>query len=172
LPDLPQLFKLLGGDSWTVYRFLIQHQPEVEGDTALSALLRGKVAKPISHQISVRRRFTQVRGGSSFDSEPPPTRVRRGMCSVTVVPSPTALHTSSRNERPYNAWSRRRSSLKACARGRSPKKQCSTFAGVIPCPSSLTLISNQFPARQASRRSRPAVGEDCSPCWTAFSSNG
>jgi len=26
----------------------------------------GKVAKPISHQISVRRRFTQVRGGSSF----------------------------------------------------------------------------------------------------------
>jgi hypothetical protein len=30
LPDLPQLFKLLGGDPWTVYRFLIQHHPELE----------------------------------------------------------------------------------------------------------------------------------------------
>ena len=48
LPDLPQLFKLLGGDSWTVYRFLIQHHPELEGDTALSALLRGKVEKVLA----------------------------------------------------------------------------------------------------------------------------
>jgi hypothetical protein len=48
LPDLPQLFKLLGGDSWTVYRFLIQHHPELEGDTALSALLRGKVEKVLT----------------------------------------------------------------------------------------------------------------------------
>lgn len=48
LPDLPQVFKLLGGDSWTVYRFLIQHHPELEGDTALSALLRGKVEKVLA----------------------------------------------------------------------------------------------------------------------------
>jgi len=48
LPDLPQLFKLLGGDSWTVYRFLIQHHPELEGDTALSALLRRKVDKVLA----------------------------------------------------------------------------------------------------------------------------
>jgi len=48
LPDLPRLFKLLGGDSWTVYRFLIQHHPELEGDTALSALLRGKVEKVLA----------------------------------------------------------------------------------------------------------------------------
>jgi hypothetical protein len=31
LPELPKLFDLLGGDSWTVYRFLIQHHPELEG---------------------------------------------------------------------------------------------------------------------------------------------
>jgi hypothetical protein len=48
LPDLPQLFQLLGGDSWTVYRFLIQHHPELEDDTALSALLRGKVDKVLA----------------------------------------------------------------------------------------------------------------------------
>jgi hypothetical protein len=56
LPDLPQLFKLLGGDSWTVYRFLIQHHPELEGDTALSALLRGKVEKDSNRAKSSSRR--------------------------------------------------------------------------------------------------------------------
>jgi hypothetical protein len=45
LPDLPRIFDLLGGDSWTVYRFLTQDHPELEGGTALSALLRGKVEK-------------------------------------------------------------------------------------------------------------------------------
>jgi hypothetical protein len=48
LPDLPQLFDLLGGDSWTVYRFLTQHHPELEGDTALSALQRGKVSRVLA----------------------------------------------------------------------------------------------------------------------------
>ena len=43
LPELPRLFEILGGDSWTIYRFLTQHHPELEGNTALSALLRGKV---------------------------------------------------------------------------------------------------------------------------------
>jgi hypothetical protein len=48
LPGLPQLFNLLGGDSWTVYRFLIQHHPELEDATALSALQRGKVDKVLA----------------------------------------------------------------------------------------------------------------------------
>jgi hypothetical protein len=41
LQELPKLFDVLGGDSWTVYRFLTQHHPELEGDTARSALQRG-----------------------------------------------------------------------------------------------------------------------------------
>jgi hypothetical protein len=31
LPELPRLFDLLGGDSWTVYRLLTQRHPELEG---------------------------------------------------------------------------------------------------------------------------------------------
>jgi len=41
-PELPRLFDLLSGDSWTVYRFLAQHYPELDGGTALSVLKRGK----------------------------------------------------------------------------------------------------------------------------------
>jgi nucleoid DNA-binding protein len=48
LPELPRLFEALGGESWTVYRFLTQHHPELEGDTALSALQRGKVEKVLA----------------------------------------------------------------------------------------------------------------------------
>jgi hypothetical protein len=48
LPELPQIFDALGGDSWTVYRFLTQHHPELEGETALSALHRGKVEKVLA----------------------------------------------------------------------------------------------------------------------------
>jgi hypothetical protein len=48
LPELPRLFEVLGGESWTVYRFLTQHHPELEGDTALSALRRGKVEKVLA----------------------------------------------------------------------------------------------------------------------------
>ena len=48
LPKLPQLFEVLGGESWTVYRFLTQHHPELEGDTALSALQCGKVEKVLA----------------------------------------------------------------------------------------------------------------------------
>jgi hypothetical protein len=36
---------LPGGDSWAVYRFLTQDHPELEGDTALSGLQRGKVSE-------------------------------------------------------------------------------------------------------------------------------
>jgi hypothetical protein len=38
----------LGGDSWTLYRFLTQYHPELDGDTALSTLLRGKVEKVLA----------------------------------------------------------------------------------------------------------------------------
>jgi hypothetical protein len=31
LPELPKLFERLGGDPWTVYRFLLQHHPELDG---------------------------------------------------------------------------------------------------------------------------------------------
>ncbi len=48
LPELPRLFEVLGGESWTVYRFLTQHHPELDGDTALSALQRGKVEKVLA----------------------------------------------------------------------------------------------------------------------------
>ena len=48
LPDLPRLFDLLGGDSWTVYRFLTQHHPELDGDTALSTLQRGNVSQVLA----------------------------------------------------------------------------------------------------------------------------
>jgi DNA-binding transcriptional regulator YiaG len=43
LPELPRISHLLGGDSWTVYRFLTQRHPELEGATAMSSLLDGKV---------------------------------------------------------------------------------------------------------------------------------
>src|SRR5258708_40088181 len=39
LPDLPKLFKLLCGDLWTAYRFLIQNRPGLEGDAELYAFL-------------------------------------------------------------------------------------------------------------------------------------
>jgi hypothetical protein len=48
LPELPRFFDLLGGDSWTVYRFLNQHHSELEGDIALSALQRGKVSQVLA----------------------------------------------------------------------------------------------------------------------------
>jgi hypothetical protein len=43
LPELPRLFELLGGNPWTVYRFLLQHHPELDGATAFEALKTGKV---------------------------------------------------------------------------------------------------------------------------------
>lgn len=43
LPELPRLFKTLGGRPWTVYRFLVQRHPELDGKTALEALRDGRV---------------------------------------------------------------------------------------------------------------------------------
>lgn len=45
LRQLPRLCEILGGEFWTVQGFLTQDRPELEGDTALSALQGGKVAK-------------------------------------------------------------------------------------------------------------------------------
>jgi hypothetical protein len=39
---------LLGGDRWTVYRFLNQCHPELSGDTAISGLQRGKVSQVLA----------------------------------------------------------------------------------------------------------------------------
>jgi hypothetical protein len=43
LPGLKTLFKTLGGDPWTVYRFLLQQHNELAGETALDALKAGRV---------------------------------------------------------------------------------------------------------------------------------
>lgn len=39
---IPQLFEKLGDSSWTVYRFLVQRHPELEGATGVDALRRGR----------------------------------------------------------------------------------------------------------------------------------
>jgi hypothetical protein len=58
LPELPPLFDVLGGDSWTAYRFLIQHHLELDSDTALSALQRGKVSQVLVPTESVAGVFS------------------------------------------------------------------------------------------------------------------
>src|SRR5260221_12815626 len=42
LPDLPPIFDLLGGGSWTVFWFLTQDHPELAGGTAFLTLFPGK----------------------------------------------------------------------------------------------------------------------------------
>jgi hypothetical protein len=48
----------LVGDSWTVYRFLTQHHPELEGDIALSALQHGKVSRALTTDENASSRFS------------------------------------------------------------------------------------------------------------------
>jgi hypothetical protein len=43
LPALPRLFAILGDDPWRVYRFLLQHHPEIGGERAVDALKRGRL---------------------------------------------------------------------------------------------------------------------------------
>ncbi|MDQ2860846.1 MAG: hypothetical protein M3T55_08985 [Pseudomonadota bacterium] len=43
LPGLKTLFEALGGDPWTIYRFLLQRHNELAGETALDALKAGRV---------------------------------------------------------------------------------------------------------------------------------
>jgi hypothetical protein len=44
---IPALFERLGAGAWAVYRFLLQHHPELDGLTALEALRRGHDAAVI-----------------------------------------------------------------------------------------------------------------------------
>lgn len=55
---LPELFERLGGAPWAVYRFLIQHHPELEGSTALEALRRGRDEGVLEAAENVGRAFS------------------------------------------------------------------------------------------------------------------
>ena len=52
---LPKLFEQLGDDPWAVYRFLMQHHPELDGLTGREALQRGMASKAIEAAESVAR---------------------------------------------------------------------------------------------------------------------
>jgi nucleoid DNA-binding protein len=52
---LPELFDRLGGDPWEVYRFLVQHHPELGGLTGMEALRRGRVTEVIDAAESTLR---------------------------------------------------------------------------------------------------------------------
>jgi len=54
---LPALFDHLGGSPWAVYRFLVQHHPELSGLTASDALLRGHEAQVVDVAESMARDF-------------------------------------------------------------------------------------------------------------------
>ena len=50
---LPALFERLGGGPWTVYRFLVQAHPELDGLTGREALRRGKVEQALEAAESI-----------------------------------------------------------------------------------------------------------------------
>lgn len=52
---LPRLFDLLGGSPWAVYRFLVQHHPELNGLTGRDVLSRGRAAEAFEAAESVVR---------------------------------------------------------------------------------------------------------------------
>lgn len=54
---LPALFERLGDSPWAVYRFLVQHHPELGGITGREALQRGRTAETIEAAESVARDF-------------------------------------------------------------------------------------------------------------------
>jgi len=54
---LPQLFDRLGGDTWDVYRFLVQHHPELGGMTGRQALQKGHVKEVVEAAESVAQAF-------------------------------------------------------------------------------------------------------------------
>lgn len=54
-PELPELFDRLGDSPWAVYRFLVQHHPELDGLTGRDALSRGRSAEVIEVAESVVR---------------------------------------------------------------------------------------------------------------------
>jgi hypothetical protein len=50
---LPALFERLGGGPWSVYRFLVQSHPEMDGLTGREALRSGKVAQALEVADSI-----------------------------------------------------------------------------------------------------------------------
>lgn len=54
---LPALFERLGESPWAVYRFLVQHHPELDGETGRDALRRGREAEVMEAAESVARDF-------------------------------------------------------------------------------------------------------------------
>jgi hypothetical protein len=52
---LPKLFDCLGGSSWAVYRFLVQHHPELDGLSGREALARGRTAEALEAAESAVR---------------------------------------------------------------------------------------------------------------------
>jgi hypothetical protein len=52
---LPELFDRLGGDPWAVYRFLVQHHPELNGLTGVEALQRSQMEQVIDAAESTMR---------------------------------------------------------------------------------------------------------------------
>jgi hypothetical protein len=55
---LPDLFDRLGDSPWAVYRFLVQHHPELDGLTGREALRRGRSDAAIAAAESVTRAFS------------------------------------------------------------------------------------------------------------------
>lgn len=56
LPEaLPALFARLGDSPWSVYRFLVQHHPELDGLTGLEALHRGRTEAVLKAAQSISR---------------------------------------------------------------------------------------------------------------------
>ncbi len=45
---LPDLFERLGGEPWTVYRFLVAHHPDLNGMSGRQALYRGRTKSVLS----------------------------------------------------------------------------------------------------------------------------
>lgn len=55
---LPELFDRLGRSPWAVYRFLVQHHPELAGMTGREALQQGHTTEAIAVAESVARDFS------------------------------------------------------------------------------------------------------------------
>ncbi len=58
LPGLQELFDRLGGEPWSVYRFLLQHHPELGGETALAVLRKGEREPVLAAAENASRAFS------------------------------------------------------------------------------------------------------------------
>ncbi len=55
---LPALFDVLGASPWAVYRFLVQHHPELDGLTGAEALRQGRSDDVVAAAAGVAQAFT------------------------------------------------------------------------------------------------------------------